>query len=326
MRYEIVATLGPASREEQSWRAMLAAGASAFRLNTSHLSLAELDAWLERLTPFLNGQGRPVPLALDLQGSKWRLGQMDPLLLEEGRRVTLALAEQSSDPQVLPVPHADFFKAAQRSDGVVVLNDAKARFQVEQAGESEASAVVTMAGPVAGRKGITVPNSDYRVEALSGKDRAIIKRARGLPFARFAVSYIKDAGEMRRYRELFGPGAYLIAKLERPGAVIEAREACAWCDELWLCRGDLGAEAGLAGMAKLAHAFGAEVRALPRPALIAGQVFEHMTHNPTPTRAEVCSLYDALAEGYRGAVLSDECAIGLRPVEAARAAAMFLED
>jgi pyruvate kinase len=62
---------------------------------------------------------------------------------------------------------------------------------------------------------------------------------------------------------------------------------------------------------------------LPVPVLIAGQVLEYMTRNLTPTRAEVCNLYDCLALGYRGAVLSDETALGQYPAEACRAAALF---
>ena len=75
MKYEIIATLGPASQPQSTWSSMLAAGATAFRLNTSHLELKQLWLWLERLEPFLAAcQVRPA-LTLDLQGSKWRLGQ-----------------------------------------------------------------------------------------------------------------------------------------------------------------------------------------------------------------------------------------------------------
>ena len=75
MNYDIIATLGPSSNTPAIWQAMLDAGATAFRLNTSHLTLAQLQHWLDRLTPFLSALN-PVPaLVLDLQGSKWRLGE-----------------------------------------------------------------------------------------------------------------------------------------------------------------------------------------------------------------------------------------------------------
>jgi len=145
----------------------------------------------------------------------------------------------------------------------------------------------------------------------------------GRPGIAYALSYVRDAEEMRRYREQIGREARLIAKLERPQAVAEAQGVAAHADEVWLCRGDLGAEMGLPGMAVAAHRFAEGVRALPVPALLAGQVFEHLTEHPTPTRSEVCAAYDALAQGYAGFVLSDETAIGRHPAEAVRAAAMF---
>ena len=47
MDYQIIATLGPSSAAPAVWMEMLAAGVTAFRLNTSHLSLEVLVAWLE---------------------------------------------------------------------------------------------------------------------------------------------------------------------------------------------------------------------------------------------------------------------------------------
>ena len=180
-------------------------------------------------------------------------------------------------------------------------------------------------------KGITLPGVQFRVELLSSKDRAIFERTRALPGARFAISYVRDAAEMRRYNSLLStperkPGGappYLIAKLERPSALEEVTGICAACDEVWLCRGDLGAEMGLPGMAQAAHVFQSGVRSVSKPALLAGQVFEYMTTHAAPTRSEVCCLYDALQAGYQGVVLSDEAAVGRYPVESVRAAAMF---
>ncbi len=88
-------------------------------------------------------------------------------------------------------------------------------------------------------------------------------------------------------------------------------------------RGTLGAELGLKGMATAVSHFSDRVRRLTVPVLLAGQVLEHMTEHPTPTRAEVCGLHEALRRGYQGFVLSDETAIGQDPVESCRVAALF---
>jgi pyruvate kinase len=160
---------------------------------------------------------------------------------------------------------------------------------------------------------------------MCAADEAVLTQTGRLSGLRYALSYVKDAEEMARYRRQIGREAYLIAKLERPQAMAQAVEVAASADEVWLCRGDLGAELGLPAMAAAAHRFSKLVAQgrLRVPALLAGQVFEHLTEHPTPTRSEICAAYDALAQGFSGLVLSDETAIGRAPVEACRAAALF---
>lgn len=325
MDYQLIVTLGPSSETEATWQALLAAGATAFRLNTSHLTLAQLQAWLKRLHPLLAALEPTPPLILDLQGSKWRLGDFPAFELIPGQRVELVCAAATGLPHVLPVPHLDFFRAAALSSGEIVLNDAKVRLALEALAGDSLTARVSQGGEIVARKGITFTASAYRQEALSEKDQAILTRTRQLDFIRYALSYVKDGEEMARYRTQCGGAAYLIAKLERQPAVEETGQIAAVADELWLCRGDLGAEVGLKAMAETVARFSAQVEVLPVPALLAGQVLEHMVEHPTPTRSEVCHLYEALRHGYHGVVLSDETAIGQYPVESCRMAALFQE-
>ena len=327
--YRITATLGPASRDEAVWRAMLEAGVDAFRLNTSHSTLGECEAWLGRLEDFFLQSGlAPVPIVLDLQGSKWRLGQFPTRQLTIGERVTLMLDAQGTA-EALPVPHADFFQAAPNSSAELVLNDAKSRLKVLAWGSDFIQAQVIVGGEISSRKGITFSQSNYRKEALSFQDQAILQQTQSNPRVRYAISYIKDALELQHYRQAIGPQVFLAAKIERPEAVEDALKLAEDADELWLCRGDLGAELGLARMATAAHRFTRQVGAIKThlrqagDVILAGQVLEHMTRHPAPTRAEVCQLFDALEAGYGGFVLSDETAIGLNPVEACRVAGMF---
>jgi pyruvate kinase len=232
-------------------------------------------------------------------------------------------APSADRPSALPVPHADFFQAASLSSDEIVLNDAKIKLVRESIGPELLHARVVTGGEISARKGITFAASNYRQEQLNDKDRAILDRTRHLPFIRYAISYIRDAMEMHKYRTRVGDATYLIAKLERQPAVDEALSIAMNADELWLCRGDLGAELGLRAMAETVKQFFTPISDLSIPVLLAGQVLEHMTEHPTPTRSEVCYLYEALLKGYRGFVLSDEAAIGHYPIESCRIAATF---
>jgi pyruvate kinase len=151
--------------------------------------------------------------------------------------------------------------------------------------------------------------------------------ARPYPFIRYALSYVKDAEEMRNYRQLLTASGsdplYLIAKVERSSALAEAKNIAQSADELWICRGDLGAEMGTAAMAEEVFRLYPRVPGIPKPVFLAGQVLEHMTAQPTPTRSEISYLYEALMRGFAGVVLSDETAVGAHPIQACRNAAMF---
>lgn len=334
MNYQIVVTLGPETNREDMWRMLLEAGATAFRLNTSHFDLEELEAWLVRIAHFSadladRKLADRLPVILDLQASKWRIGAVEEAELAPGQSVELVVgADPAEDTGVsgsllLSIPHPDFFEAARSSSGEIAVNDARVLLQIESIGEQRITARVVQGGEVRTGKGITIVGSRYRNEELNDKDRRVVELSRSYPWLRYALSYVKDAGEMRNYKALFDPSIYLVAKLERVSAVRQAEQIARAADELWLCRGDLGAEMGARAMAEEVFHFSKIVERIPKPVFLAGQVLEHMTEHPTPTRSEISCLYDALQRGFRGVVLSDETAIGAHPVETCRIAALF---
>ncbi len=336
MIYRIVVTLGPATSDESSWRELASAGADAFRLNTSHFAVEDLGSWIGRLESFLETQGtgeeRGGPgIVLDLQGSKWRLGTIEPATVEEGQVVELVLPPGEAvagdrGPAVslrLPVPHPDFFAAAPVSGAQIAVNDAKVLLRREATGEHTIRARVVLGGEVSANKGITYLDSAFRRESLTEKDRRVVELGRGSRCIGYALSYVRDAQEMESYRKNLGDSTYLIAKIERDTALAEAEQISGLADELWLCRGDLGAEMGLPAMAVGAARFSQRVRGFQKPVLLAGQVLEYMTQHPIPTRSEICCLYEALEKGFCGLVLSDETAVGSFPVESCRSAALF---
>jgi pyruvate kinase len=325
MEYQIVATLGPATARPESWLDLRNAGATAFRLNTSHLLPEETEEWLTRLSETFRDDLPPV--VLDLQGSKWRIGDVTTRTVAPGDSVTLAYRRdttlEDSLPGVLPVPHRDFFRALEDADGTVLLNDAKVELVVDTLREYQAFCRVVRGGNLESRKGVTVPGSTYRSEGLQERDQEIVRLTRGYTRIAYALSYVRDSAEMRAFRDDLGPDVRSIAKIERRKAVSEAPAIAREADELWLCRGDLGAEVGAVEMARSVHEFYSLLPRIGRLAILAGQVLEHMTRHPEPTRSEVCHLYDALSFGFAGIVLSDETAVGAHPVEACKTAALF---
>ena len=163
MVYDIICTLGPASSTPELWHELVDAGASRFRLNTSHMSPSQVESWLDQLNAAFPTGGTPE-VVLDLQGSKWRLGEIETEQLPVGQKVRIRLASNAAGDMaspaggqtVLPMPHEDFFAAAARSAGVVRLNDARVELTIEKDYEGELHCRVSRGGPVGSRKGVTL--------------------------------------------------------------------------------------------------------------------------------------------------------------------------
>jgi pyruvate kinase len=113
-----------------------------------------------------------------------------------------------------------------------------------------------------------------------------------------------------------------VGKIERREAAEAVEVIAPRVDAVWICRGDLGAQIGAAALARFVAAL--SPRDLGVPVLMAGQVLEHLTRHREPTRSEVCHLFDLVARGYRGIVLSDETAVGGDPANAVAAATSLL--
>ena len=307
----LVVTLGP-----RSWGlagALVGAGATAIRLNASHIDPAELPEVLAAVA-------RDVPpawIVLDLQGAKMRLGRMVPRDVRPGDRVRFALADGDG----LPVPHREFFEQARPGDTVSV-DDGRIRFEVVRSDRDGMEALALDSGRVEARKGVNLQEHPVVLEGLTGADRAAVASARTAGVSAFAFSFMSDGREAAWLRDL-GPGSRVIGKVERLEAAGQVDGLAKRVDALWICRGDLGVQLGQAGLARFVAAFTPAGR-LPVPVLMAGQVLEHLTRHREPTRSEVCHLYDLAARGYAGIVLSDETAIGDDPLHATRIAAELL--
>ncbi len=308
--FDVTMTLGPAT-DSDSLIERLMATADRFRLNGSHLTPDELEGWLKRLAAIFERVGRVIPVVVDLQGAKMRIGRY-PEVSSLPARVSVRLGEVSDTPEVIPVPHAELFAVAVPGERLL-LNDAQVELLVTAVSDGSMEADVTRDGPLSSRKGINRPDHPLPFDALLPRDAAQVAVARRFPFVRFAYSFVHTGREAAMLREA-APGAHLIAKIERPEAMEHLAAVDAAFDETWFCRGDLGAQAGIERLgvlqARYADAIGV---ALHKPAILAGQVLHHMSDHPTPTRSEVVHLYDTRRLGWAGIVLSDETAVGANP-------------
>jgi pyruvate kinase len=309
---QLVATIGP--RSAGLVPELAAAGATAFRLNASHLDLDRLSTALSALRRACPD----APVVIDLQGAKMRIDLPGPR--DVAPQETLRFAP--GDGADVRVPHTELFSQANVGDTLSV-DDGRVRFEVVGTGPAFIDARALDGGRLRPNKGLNVEQHPIRLDRLTGRDLAVCRVAERHAAAALAYSFMVDGTEAGWLR-LLSPRSRVIGKVERVEATSQIDVIARRVDAIWVCRGDLGAQLGPAGLARFVAAL--EPARLAVPVLMAGQVLEHLTSHAQPTRSEVCHLYDLVARGYAGVVLSDETAIGADPVHAVSTAARLLAD
>ncbi len=303
----LVVTLGPSSTGKEAELAKC--GATHFRINSSHLTL-------EGLSEYLVGAQLRAPqigVVVNLQGAKMRLGDFEPRRVSAGQCVSFVLAEAVSSEQI-PLPHPEPYTVLKPRD-VISVDDGRLSATVEAVQDNRIDVRMQSEGLILARKGFNRAVHPVALENLTPRDVEIIKAAYSAGCRRFALSFVGDGRECEWVRQHAGP-VDVIAKIERQDALTEIDRIAGYSDALWICRGDLGAQLGSAALGRSVARIAPGSFSIP--VSMAGQVFEHLTEHRSPTRSEICHLYDLLARGYAGIVLSDETAIGSDPLNAVR--------
>jgi pyruvate kinase len=315
-RAKIVATLGPASSDAATIRALAEAGADVFRLNFSHGSHDDHRARYDIIRGLEAELGRPLGVLADLQGPKLRIGRLEePLLLEEGARLRLDLDEAPGTAARVPLPHPEVMAAL--APGVqLLLDDGKLRLEVEVAGAGSAMARVVVGGRLSERKGVSVVGAVLPVSAMTEKDRADLAFAVPLGVDWIALSFVQRPEDLDEVRALAGQPVHLVAKLEKPAAVNRLDEIVARTDAVMVARGDLGVELAPEKVPTVQRRLLRACRATGKPVIVATQMLESMIEAPIPTRAEASDVATAVYDGADAVMLSAESATGRYPVEA----------
>ncbi|HQG27687.1 MAG TPA: pyruvate kinase, partial [Candidatus Ozemobacteraceae bacterium] len=262
---ERILTIGPASSSPEMVAA-LGRVATRFRLNTSHMSGDRLRESLSGIGRVFHDTGRVLPVVLDLQGAKVRIGRY-PEVSGVPARVELRLADASDAPAVIPVPHESVFEKTAVGD-VVHLNDRRVILRITgRNGPGSFEADCVRSGPLSSNKGFNCENRVYELVRLSPRDTEAIRIGNEFPFVEYAVSFVLDGSEAGLFRPLLG-NRRLIAKIERPAALDRLAEIDALFDETWLCRGDLGAEADLRYLGRLQAKYIAAFSRLHKPKIL----------------------------------------------------------
>ncbi|WGH79828.1 pyruvate kinase [Jannaschia ovalis] len=314
---KIVATLGPASDDYDTIRALFEAGADVFRLNMSHGGHEDIRARHNTIRDIERDTGRPICILADLQGPKLRCGVFkdDEAEILEGQPFRFDLDDAPGDATRVQLPHREIFEAL-KPGGHLLVNDGKLRLKVDSCGPDFADCTVITGGTISNRKGVNVPDVVLPLAALSAKDRKDLEFVCELGVDWLALSFVQRAADVAEARALAKGRAAILSKIEKPAAVEAFDEILAASDGIMVARGDLGVECPVQAVPPIQKRLIRKCRAAAKPVIVATQMLESMIDSPVPTRAEVSDVAQAIYEGTDAIMLSAESAAGSYPVEA----------
>lgn len=316
---KIVATLGPASSDEEVLERMIRAGVDVVRLNFSHGKAADHVARAESVRAVAARVGRPIGILADLQGPKIRVGKFaeGSVTLESGQAFILDAQCELGNSERAGLDYKDLPRDVSPGS-VLLLDDGRITLDVVRVVGSEIHTLVRHGGELSNNKGINRQGGGLSAPALTAKDMDDIRTAAALGADFLAVSFPKSAADMYMARQLMaaaGGRALLIAKIERVEAVAALEEILDASDGVMVARGDLAVEVGDAAVPALQKRMIRLAREKNKLAITATQMMESMIVSPTPTRAEVSDVANAVLDGTDAVMLSAETAAGKYPVQ-----------
>ena len=261
--------------------------------------------------------GRPIGILVDLQGPKLRLGAFNEgaTQLKNGQSFTLDSDKTPGDNSRVQLPHPEIL-AALRPGHALLLDDGKVRLIAEETSPDRAVTRVVIGGKMSDRKGVSLPDTDLPVSAMTPKDRADLEAALTTGIDWVALSFVQRAEDVNEAKRLIRGRAAVMAKIEKPQAIERLAEILEVSDALMVARGDLGVELPLERVPSLQKQMTRMARRAGKPVVVATQMLELMIQSPVPTRAEVSDVATAVYEGADAIMLSAESAAGKFPVEA----------
>ena len=315
---KILATLGPASADYDTMVRLVEAGVDAFRLNFSHGSHDDHRRNVENIRKIEEKLGTPIAILQDLQGPKIRLGTFEgdaPQTLKIGEKFRLDGDQTPGTGQRVHMPHPEIINVLKVGDPVYI-NDGLVRLKVIEKGSDFVICEVIAGGVVSNRKGVNLPGVDLPMSAMTPKDHKDLKLGLELGVDWVALSFVQRPEDVNELRGIVGNSVGIMSKIEMPNAVKRIDQIIALSDAIMVARGDLGVEMPIEEVPAIQKKLIRKCREQGKPVVVATQMLESMTQNPSPTRAEASDVANAAYEGADVLMLSAESASGAYPVEA----------
>lgn len=317
---KIVATLGPACNTKEILKEMIIAGVNVFRVNFSHAVYDEITEKIRMIRELNNELDFNIAILADLQGPKLRVGEMENgVKLSEGDLFTFTTEKCIGTQNQAYMTYQAFPNDVKVGENILV-DDGKLLFEVlETNHKDKVTTRVLRGGKLKSKKGVNLPNTNVSLPALTDKDKFDVEFAIKHEVDWIALSFVRTAEDVLQLRAYIDErSSYkipIIAKIEKPEALVNISKILPVCDALMVARGDLGVEIPMHEVPLAQKKLVRKAKEAHKPVIIATQMMETMISSEVPTRAEVNDVANSIMDGADAVMLSGETSVGEFPVE-----------
>ncbi len=323
---KILATIGPASSSKEALLDLVKAGVNVFRLNFSHGAHSQHQEVIDNILEINEKYHVHVGILADLQGPKLRIGKIENNALEinPGDILTFVNEECLGTKEKIYMSY-DLFASDVKVGEKVLVDDGKIVLEVIATnGTNEVKLMVLFGNILSSNKGVNLPDTIVTQPSLTEKDLEDLEYVLTQPVNWIALSFVrqaKDVKDLQRRIKAKKHFAKVVAKIEKPEAIANIKEIIKASDAIMIARGDLGVEVPIEKLPGLQKMIIAKCIQKAKPVIVATQMMESMITNPSPSRAEVTDVANAVLDGTDAVMLSGETSVGNHPalvVEAMR--------
>ncbi|NET35616.1 MAG: pyruvate kinase [Cyanothece sp. SIO1E1] len=328
---KIVATVGPASSSYENLLELVKAGVDVFRLNFSHGSHEDHKEVINRICYINEKYNLHVGILADLQGPKLRVGKIEnnALPIKEGDVLTFVNEECLGTMEKIYMSYPQFAQDVKVGERVLV-DDGKLVLEVLETNEVDTVRLkVLFGGVLSSNKGVNLPNTKISLPCITEKDERDLAFILTQPVNWIALSFVrspKDIKDLQSRIDAAGHQAKTISKIEKPEAIEKIDKIIKASNGIMVARGDLGIEVPMEQLPSIQKEIIRKCIQRARPVIVATQMMDSMITNPSPTRAEITDVANAVLDGADAVMLSGETSVGKHPVKVVQAMNKIIDE
>lgn len=321
---KILATVGPASSNYNTILNLVKAGVDAFRLNFSHGKHEEHLEIFDYIQYINKKYKTNISVLADLQGPKLRVGEMEngKMAIKKGDILTFVNEPCIGNMERVYMSYEQFAKDVKVGE-MVLVDDGNVQLLVKETNGKDTVKLEVLYGEfLSSKKGVNLPQTKVSLPSLTEKDLEDLDFILKYDFNWIALSFVRspeDIHDLRRRIKAKNSHMKIIAKIEKPEAIANIDAIIDATDGVMVARGDLGVEVPMQRLPILQKMIIDKCIQKAKPVIVATQMMDSMIKNPSPTRAEIIDVANAVIDGADVVMLSGETAMGIHPVKVVEA-------